>query len=462
MRRVVAVMLLGVALAMFTVTPAYAAACEFRLGFKTLRDLIGHEVVGECLESEHYNEIGDSNQQTTGGLMAWRKADNWTAFTDGYRSWINGPNGLVQRLNSERFSWEADHIHTPPPTPGPAPPPASTPVPQPSIDPTLAHAYHVMRSTRTGNFVADKFSQLGASAGFGNVGNLIVQWELSPRRITVNEKYRYESYETLAYALIWATVALIVEIDEGLPESWKECMDRIVLQEGMQSQYWFDVFGESGKSNPTELEDWANIDLSWYVAEIHDDLGWDIAGALEPVIWLNPYYRKYCEEYGAGAQIDSELALALIASMQAPTQVGYKAVDVIHAAGTTVVFDNINSWGVYSLSRNRIAINASLRGQSKEVLASILVHEAVHVLAHQDRGGRPQATAAECLQEELNAFRVQASWWERRYGRYGVRYPNGAQQALNGLVSAWFNQSIKEWVLLSEGYQNQCLGGVVE
>lgn len=99
-----------------------AADCEFRLGFKTLRDLIGHDIVGECLENEHYNAIGDSNQRTTGGLMAWRKADNWTAFTDGYRTWINGPNGLVMRLNTERFEWEADYapgggVATPTPEP---------------------------------------------------------------------------------------------------------------------------------------------------------------------------------------------------------------------------------------------------------------------------------------------------------------------------------------------------------
>ena len=62
---------LGLCLALFiTVTTHAADHCEFRLGFKTLRDLIGHDIVGECLESEHYNEIGDSNQQTTDGLMA--------------------------------------------------------------------------------------------------------------------------------------------------------------------------------------------------------------------------------------------------------------------------------------------------------------------------------------------------------------------------------------------------------
>ena len=50
--------------------------CQFVLGFKTLQDLIGHEIVGECLENEHYNAIGDSVQRTTNGMLVWRKADN--------------------------------------------------------------------------------------------------------------------------------------------------------------------------------------------------------------------------------------------------------------------------------------------------------------------------------------------------------------------------------------------------
>ena len=67
------------------------------------------EVVGEPLEDEHHNPLnGDALQQTTKGLMAWRKADNWTAFTDGTRSWINGPYGVQSRPNEERFPWEKD------------------------------------------------------------------------------------------------------------------------------------------------------------------------------------------------------------------------------------------------------------------------------------------------------------------------------------------------------------------
>ena len=95
--------------------PANAAGCQFVLGFKTLHDLIP-DTVGQCLVDEHHNAAnGDDLQETTawhgkGGLLAWRKADNWTAFTDGATTWINGPSGLQKRTNADRFSWEADHL----------------------------------------------------------------------------------------------------------------------------------------------------------------------------------------------------------------------------------------------------------------------------------------------------------------------------------------------------------------
>jgi|SRR5579884_97421 hypothetical protein len=86
---------------------AEAAPCQFILGFKTLHDLDPADI-GECLDNQAFAENGDALQHTTMGLMAWRKADNWTAFTNGYWTWINGPQGLARRLNTDRFSWEQD------------------------------------------------------------------------------------------------------------------------------------------------------------------------------------------------------------------------------------------------------------------------------------------------------------------------------------------------------------------
>ncbi len=81
-----------------------STACGFVLGFSALHDELVN--VGDCREDQHSTADGDAEQATTGGLLVWRKADNWTAFTDGYRTWINGPRGLVERLNTERFDWE--------------------------------------------------------------------------------------------------------------------------------------------------------------------------------------------------------------------------------------------------------------------------------------------------------------------------------------------------------------------
>ena len=79
---------------------------QFKLGFKALADQIPN-VVGVPLESEHYGPNGDSLQETSNGLMVWRKADNWTAFTNGSWTWVNGPNGIQDRSNDVRFPWEA-------------------------------------------------------------------------------------------------------------------------------------------------------------------------------------------------------------------------------------------------------------------------------------------------------------------------------------------------------------------
>lgn len=111
--------LLGHAMSPKTNADSSGGTCSFQLGFKTLHDLIPG-IVGDCLVDEHHNPInGDGLQETTGpvggsgtGLLVWRKADNWTAYTDGYRTWINGPYGLQSRLNTDRFPWEVAQTKT--------------------------------------------------------------------------------------------------------------------------------------------------------------------------------------------------------------------------------------------------------------------------------------------------------------------------------------------------------------
>lgn len=91
-----------------SVPPPAASGCRFVLGFATLAGDLPQKV-GQCVSDEGHNPAnGDALQRTTDGLLVWRKLDNWTAFTDGYHTWISGPRGVAERLNTQRFAWAAN------------------------------------------------------------------------------------------------------------------------------------------------------------------------------------------------------------------------------------------------------------------------------------------------------------------------------------------------------------------
>src|SRR4051812_4353666 len=143
---------LVVLLASLLPTSAAAASCGFKLGFKAIADQIP-ATVGQCLEDEHANPAnGDALQKTSGGLLVWRKADNFTAFTDGYRSWVSGPLGLQSRLNTERFDWEGA--------------PASSSVPRTAADAraTIAQDPRVCAPPWPSEPLREECSQLAAGA----------------------------------------------------------------------------------------------------------------------------------------------------------------------------------------------------------------------------------------------------------------------------------------------------------
>ncbi len=98
---------LVMALALSVGSSVYAADCQFVLGFAALHDRIP-AVVGQCTGNEYHDGVGNGYQNTVNGTLAWRKADNWTAFTNGYQTWVSGPYGVRQRLNTQRFPWEAN------------------------------------------------------------------------------------------------------------------------------------------------------------------------------------------------------------------------------------------------------------------------------------------------------------------------------------------------------------------
>lgn len=146
-------------LALPLATAGAQSAPQFKLGFKLLADQIPH-IVGQPLENEHWGDNGDSLQMTSTGLMAWRKADNWTAFTNGSRTWVNGPYGVLERTNEERFEWESDQPAAPP---------------QPTSQPI---AYQASRQTAA--FASSPSSpRYGVAEAYqhGAAGQLGISWE---------------------------------------------------------------------------------------------------------------------------------------------------------------------------------------------------------------------------------------------------------------------------------------------
>lgn len=95
---------------------ATAQVVEFRLGFAALAGMIP-SLVGQPLENEHFDPVAEQSlQNTTTGLMVWRKADNSTSFTNGATTWVLGPLGVQRRPNDTLFAWERPAAAIPLPT----------------------------------------------------------------------------------------------------------------------------------------------------------------------------------------------------------------------------------------------------------------------------------------------------------------------------------------------------------
>ena len=181
--------------------------CEFVLGFADLRELLGAELVGNCLEDQSFAPNGDALQATTGGLMVWRKADNWTAFTDGSSTWINGPEGVQMRANNERFGWEPTPTNTPRPTATPRPSP--TPFPFATATNTAVPA-----ATATATAVPAPLRVVAQGVG-GGTGSLSAN-EFGFGFVVENPN-ESQAADAVAYtAVFYAADGTIVGSEEGL------------------------------------------------------------------------------------------------------------------------------------------------------------------------------------------------------------------------------------------------------
>ncbi|MDE2817297.1 MAG: hypothetical protein OXM03_07175 [Chloroflexota bacterium] len=463
MKRLVAILVLGLGLALLFATSVGASVdCQFVLGFKTLRDLVGHETVGECLENEHHDANGDSVQHTTGGLLVWRKQDNRTAFTDGYRTWINGPNGLQQRLNSERFAWEHDYapgggIATPTPTPIPTP----SPTPTQRIDPRLGRALQALQTTSLGRTLRAWFTEAAPSLTFGTAPKgWTSRYHEPPRNeIVIDAALRNESADVLAALIAWETVLAVNSKRRGpQSERWRsgtDCLNEVVDAEGTLARWWISRFGRQGlRDANTATERMLN-----YLAQSYRDQ------TLETTVLSSAGYREWCAQYGTLPPIpepeqfvdpllEADLQLMRTTEFGEDLYAAYRRSNVNY-----IGFDDLSRidvphvLGVYSVNRGRILLDDSLREASQYVRVAVLVHELFHARPGQDF---TDFSTEQCFEEETLAFSAQARWWREKFGVRGKRNPTEGERRENSILRLWLAGRIDDWVRQSEGYQEAC------
>ncbi len=403
----------------------------------TLRDLIGHETVGDCLENEHYNAIGDSEQQATGGLLVWRKADNWTAFTDGYRTWINGPDGLEQRLNSERFPWEPDYA------PGGG-------IAGPSADPLLASALQVMRTTATGDRVYQWFVDNDITIAFGELDDG-VESKFSDRSLVL-DTHTFGEYDqdVLAAKIVTDTYWL----GGAHPSTANECLEKLVQSQLAGVQWWWERFGSGGKSNPNAVQARLNSNLDSYVA-----------GTLSDGLRSSTRAREWCNMRFEGSlapsptpvptpqptpvptpTIDPELGPAI--DTMRSTEFGRQVWQQFLESGKSVYicddscFESIHrivgtggAAGIYSHAKHAVIVRrAYFEGTDSVSIAVLLVHEFNHAIwSHLQR-----RSLADCFAGESDAVRWQIKWINEYYGNVLGKWQYLLDRAENPeAVPAW-------------------------
>jgi phosphohistidine phosphatase SixA len=86
-----------------------AQDCDFVFGFATIRDALGSQTVGNCVEDQRFIPgNGSTEQRTTNGLLVFSALDGLVRFTTQNRTWILTPSGIADRPNDTRFEWEGD------------------------------------------------------------------------------------------------------------------------------------------------------------------------------------------------------------------------------------------------------------------------------------------------------------------------------------------------------------------
>jgi hypothetical protein len=263
--------------------------CGFTFGFQALHDQIPG-IVGECRNDEYHGDNGDGLQLTQGGLLVWRKADNWTAFTNGSTTWLLGPSGVQSRPNAGPFfSWEAT-----PPLPGlaasaPSPLPASAPAAAPSVVDALLPAWNALRQVpELGPLITDMAIKANVQTTTATLpsGNSGVFYP-SRNIVAINSEILGEDARAIAPVLAHELHHAI----QYAADPRQDCIAAEVKAYTIQVLVWSGIW-PGNPPNRTQLESSHNYLLSYYLANgdpgMYSLIAGDKAYQAECDLWVPP------------------------------------------------------------------------------------------------------------------------------------------------------------------------------
>ena len=380
--------------------PASAVGCEFVLGFKALHDAIP-DVVGECTSGESHNPTnGDGIQNTTawhgkGGLLVWRKSDNWTAFTDGASTWINGPYGIQKRGNNERFPWEKDPVAVTPPVQCSSNP--SSVVKGPNVDIVSYRLYRSPWNT--------------------TVADVVVRNNCAERR-TISLRVR-------AYS------------GNGAPPS--SLGNEVSREYAPFEEHTLFLYG------------WANPDGTY--PNIQPSFGVSFHSN-----WVKPGSSElHCVDVGASRCLPVDPMLRTTVDDLSALPNGSFLLKSAAQAGVSVRYGELpfGVLGSYQMRTKVVTLWSALREYSEFERVPVLAHELTHA-SYDAAGQLNRNTRDTCYAMEEKAFRQEANAWSNLWHSILPRPQNSLQADLNSLAIAVRSDPLWLTKTLLNSYGDAC------
>lgn len=427
------------------------AGCTFKLGFQTIASLIP-DAVGTCLENEQFNVAnGNAEQRTSRGLLVWRKADNWTAFTNGHTTWINGPNGLESRLNSERFAWENDPVVAPGGPPPASPPgvasPAS-PLSPPATDPPVQEPDEPMATPSANGWarvvqvttpetllVENAAGQRFAVSHIGILGPAEAQqsWrgrstEEHARRLAPGARVWLVGHEGLANPDGVSMRHVLLDGDPKRPVAAE------LLRAGTVWVYPHSMHAYVESYADRQAEAVTARSGAW--AEVKTSAVFRPRGESHGGLPINPRLARALQALDANDRGHALLAFV----NRFPVEVGLS-----ETAENVVAYFHMRN---YSIQIGEGAVSAA-----PESIAAVLIHELTHTkqlirrFVYQEH--------PDCFAREVEAFEATALYWQSVHGREGKKRPNHwLDYELNNTLKQYQGHDIEDRVARS--YVHQC------